>query len=96
MLVSLAVVMAFEFPGPWRAAGLVPVCLALYLTPWSLRRARRSGDQDQTTIGCSRSEMLQMPYAGALWCLNTDGAAIAASIDVVICRCLIRVARMAN
>jgi hypothetical protein len=42
MMVALAVVMAFELPGPWRAAGLVPVCLALYLTPWSLRRARRA------------------------------------------------------
>jgi hypothetical protein len=42
MMVPVAAVMAFELPGPWRAAGLVPVCLALYLTPWSLRRARRA------------------------------------------------------
>ena len=40
--VGLAVPMAFLFPGPWSAAGLVPVGLALYLALSTCRTSRRA------------------------------------------------------
>jgi hypothetical protein len=63
-MVALAVGMAFELPGPWRAAGLVPVCLALYLTPWSLRRARRASQMVKSYQADTTPESVTISGAG--------------------------------